>query len=330
MKFSKSRPLPYFHDREAQFSFLDRLFVSKIGKESGFNRRMFDEDFSSIFHYSNRRSGVLFDITTSNQELTERLLTSVVTQYGPHGSDETIWEWAEEIAKSLICSSKAYYHLWDDSDSDSIRISSFGPSGVSTLLGVTLQWVPRHTERHRDRDDEEKPREVRLLDGRKVLRFTMPKMLRQILRAQNRTLVTIDKHHFQAANFHPQATHEDPNPTNYFDFGVWRDNQDQALYRSTRQTGWNGRKYDGSKRSDFFDCHRQIRFRRNQLLLRDDILRQIGSELIRVGREYDVGYVISIAPTAALPRIDQINDLESRLKREEASFTEVIDFCLKT
>lgn len=89
-------------------------------------------------------------------------------------------------------------------------------------------------------------------------------------------------------------------------------------------------KYDGSKLSDFFDLHRRIRFRRNQLVLRDDILNQIGSELTRVGREYDGGYSFGIAPTATLPRVDQIDDLESRLKREEISFTEVINFCLKT
>lgn len=215
-------------------------------------------------------------------------------------------------------------------ESDSIRISSFGPSGVSKLLGVTFQWVPRHTERNWDQDDEEKPREVRLLDGHTVLHFTMPKMLRRILRAQNRNLATIDRHRFEATNFHPQATHEDPNPTNYFDFRVWRDNQDQALYRSTRQTGWNGRKYDGSKRSDFFDFYRQIRFRRNQPLLRDNILHQISSELTRVGREYDASYTVSIASTDELPKVAHLDDLEARLSREEASFTEVIDFCFKS
>lgn len=330
MKFSRSRPMLHFYNREAQIGLLDRVFIRNKSDEPGFNRRMFDEDFSFIFHYSDRQSGTLFDVTTSNQDLTERLLDSVDNRYSPYGVQETVQEWTEEIANTLIWSGKAYYHIGDDSDTDSMRIVSFGPSGVSTLLGVTFQWVPRHVVRHWDREDEEKPREVRVLDGHKVLRFTMPKNLRRILRVQNRILATIDRHKFETANFHPQATHEVPNPTNYFDFNAWRDNQDQALYRSTRQTGWNGRKYDGSKRSDFFDCHRQIRFRRNQLLLRDNILRQIGSELTKVGRKYDAAYAISIAPTDTLPQVDQLDDLESRLKREEASFTEVIDLCLKT
>ena len=127
MKISKSRPLLHFHNREAHLGFLDRIFVRDEGRELGFNRRMFDEDFSSIFHYSNRRSGALFDVATSNQEVTERLLASIDTQYGPHGSDETILKWVEEIAESLIWSGKAYYYLWNASDSNRIRISSFGP-----------------------------------------------------------------------------------------------------------------------------------------------------------------------------------------------------------
>lgn len=329
MKFHRSSPMLYFHNIEAQIDLLDRVFIRNEVDETGFNRGMFNEDFSSIFHYYNRHSSGLFDISTNNQTLTKRLLASVDTRYGPNGSGETIQDWVNEIAESVIRSNKAYYHLWDDPVSENIKISSFGSSGVSTFLGVTLQWVPRHTERKWNQDEQEKPREVRLLDGLKILSFTMPKMLRRILRAQGRTLAVIDRHQFESANFYQQVTYEVPSPTNYFNFNAWRDKQDQALYRSTRQTGWNGRKYDGSKRSEFFDCHRLIRFRKNQLILRDHILRQIGSELTKVGQTYDAEYTVSIAASDALPQVDQLNDLELRLRHEEVSFTEVIDLCLK-
>lgn len=330
MLFSRSRPLVYFHNEDMKIKFLDRFFIRKERPESDLNQRMFDEDFSLIFHHSNRRDGDLFDIATSDSVLTERLLSNVKTRYRPHGIDETIREWTEEIANALIYAGKAYYHLWDDPDSDGVKISSFGPNGVTTILGVTYQWVPRHVERHWDRDAEEKPREVRFLDRLKVLRFKMPKMLRQMFRVQNKTLAIIDRHQYGLTNFHPRATHENPNPITHFDFDAWRDAQDLALYRSTCGTGWNARRHDGTKRSDFFDCHRLIRFRRNQIILRDDILKQLGSELNRLGQQLNPKYDLSIKPSCRLPSLKQLDELELRLSAENATFSEVIDVCLKT
>ena len=142
-------------------------------------------------------------------------------------------------------------------------------------------------------------------------------------------MAVLDRHQFGVTDIHPQATHENPNPTNHFDFSVWRDTQEHALYRSTGGTGWNGRKYDSSKRSDFFDCHRLIRFRRNQLKLRDDILRQLSAELSRVGKGYNAEFTVEISVTDELPSVEHLNELEARLTREEVGFTEIIDYCIK-
>jgi hypothetical protein len=161
------------------------------------------------------------------------------------------------------------------------------------------------------------------------MRFDIPKKIKRMLSAQNRTLAALDKRQIGATDFHPQATHEDPNPTNHFDFRVWKDMQEHALYRSTRGTGWNGRKYDSSKRSDFFDCHRLIRFRRHQLMLRDDILRQLSAELSRVGKGYNTEFNVKISRTDELPSVEQLNELEARLTREEVGFTEIINYCYK-
>lgn len=290
---------------------------------------MFEEDFASIFKYASRRSGRLFDISSSNEEMTERLLSNVETRYGPHPFDETVREWVEGIAQSLVQFGAAHYFLKDDAKRDDIRIASFGSSGVVHLFGTHIQWVPKRSVRHWDRDDEEVPREIRILDSAKVMRFVMPKAIKRMLSIQNKTLAVIDKHQFGMADFQPQATHENPDPTNHFDFSVWRDTQERALYRSTRATGWNGRQYDSSKRSDFFVCHRLIRFRRNQLVLRDDILSQLNSELSRVGKGYNAEFTVEISGTDELPSVAHLNALEARLTREEAGFTEIIDYCLK-
>ncbi|MDW0358118.1 hypothetical protein [Vreelandella venusta] len=257
----------------------------------------------------------------------KKLLGNVKTRYSPHSVDESIRELVEEIAQSLIWFERAYFFLQDDTEQEEIHVSSFSSYGVVRLFGTYIQWVPKRWERHWDRDDEQLPREIRILDAAKVMRFDMPTPLKHVLSAQNRTLAVLDKHQLGEAKFHSQATYENPNPTNHFDFRVWIDVQERALYRATRRTGWNGRKYDSTKRSDFFDCHRLIRFRRNQLLLRDDILNQLSGELSRVGKDYKTEFSVEISGTDELPSVAHLNELEVRLVREEVGFNEIFDYC---
>lgn len=312
MKIFRAEPLRYHRPDDAHLGYIDRIFVKRNRESSGINRRMFTEDFSRIFRYSDWHNGSLFKICSSDEELTERLLSNVQTRHGPHPVDETVREWVEDIAQSLVWFGAAHYFLKDDAERDDIHIASFGSNGVAHLLGTHIQWVPKRTARHWDRDDEEAPREIRILNSAKVMCFVIPKTIKRMLSRQNRTLAVIDKHQFRVADFQPQATYEDPNPTNHFDFSAWRDTQERALYRSTRVTGWNGRKYDSSKRSDFFDCHRLIRFRRNQLVLRDDILSQLSAELSRVGKCYNAGFSVEISGTDELPSVAHLNNLEAR------------------
>jgi hypothetical protein len=290
---------------------------------------MFDKDFANFFWPMNRRSGNLFDIVSNDEELTQKLLGNIKTGYTPHSVDETIRKLVEEIAQSLIRSGRAYFFLHDDTEQEKIHLASFSSDGVARIFGMHVQWVPKRRERHWERDDEEFPREIRILDTAKVMRFDMPTSIKRMLSAQNRTLAVLDKHQFGEMEFHSQVTHENPNPPNHFDFRVWRDTQERALYRATRKSGWNGRKYDSTKRSDFFDCHRLIRFRRNQLLLRDDILNQLSGELSRVGKGYKAEFSVEISGTDELPNISHLNELEVRLASEEVGFNEIIDYCYK-
>ncbi|PTN09691.1 hypothetical protein [Nitrosomonas aestuarii] len=329
MKIFRAEPSLWYRFCDEQIGLVDSLFVKRERQEQDFNRRMFDEDFARLFHLMNSRSSNLFEIVSNDGELMQKLLGNVKTRCAPHQVDDTIRELVEEIAHSLICFGRAYYFLHDDTEQEVIHVTSFSSVGVVRLFGAHIQWVPNRRERHWNRDDEELPREIRILDAAKVMRFNMPTSIKRMLSAQNRTLAVLDKHQFGETNFHPQATYENPNPTNYFDFSVWRDTQDRALYRATRSTGWNGRKYDSSKRSDFFFCHRLIRFRRNQLLLRDNILSQLSGEFSRVGKGYKTEFSVEILGTNELPSIAHLNELEVRLAREEVGFNEIIDYCYK-
>jgi len=327
MKIFRSEPLHRYQHHDAHLGFIDRLLVKGEQERSGFNRGMFDEDFMRLFRSVGRRSGNLFEIVSNDDDLMQKLLGNVNTRYGPHTIDESICELVEEITQSLIWFGSAYFFIRDDTEQEKIHLASFSSYGVMRLFGTLIQWVPKRRERHWDRDDEELSREIRILDAAKVIRFDMPTPIKRMLFAQNRTLAVLDKHQFGEANFHSQVTHGTPNPTNHFDFNVWKDTQEHALYRATRRTGWNCRKYDSTKRSDFFDCHRLIRFRRNQFLLRDDILNQLSGELSRAGKGYKADFSVKISGTDELPNVVHLNELEVRLVREEVGFNEIMDYC---
>ncbi len=329
MKIFRAEPSYQHHFRDEKIGLIDSLFVKSERQKPGFNRRMFDEDFARLFRSLNRRSDKLFKVVSNDDELMQKLLGNVKKRYAPHSVDEKIRELVEEVAQSLIWFGKAYYYLHGDTEHEEIHVASFSSGGVIRLFGTHIQWVPKRRERHCDRGDEELPREIRILDTAKVMRFDMPTSFKRMLSAQNRTLAVLDKHQFGPTDLHPQATHENPNPTNHFDFRVWKNTQEHALHSATRRTGWNGRNYDSSKRSAFFACHRLIRFRRNQLLLREDILNQLSGELSRVGKGYKDEFSVEISGTDELPSVAHLNDLDERLAREEVEFNEIIDYCIK-
>ncbi|RKT81317.1 hypothetical protein BJ925_1582 [Rahnella aquatilis] len=327
MKIIKSLPLHLYNLNDLQLSFIDKFFIRTQSEGDTFNRRMFNEDFSRIFNNVSRHSENLFDIESNNDELARKLFENTKTRYGTRRIDEVLRSMVEEIAASLVFYGTAYYFLHDFEEGEGMRIVPFGAVGVSRFLNIHFQWVPKRSERHWDRDDEEFHRELRILNSSKLINFSLPCSISKMLHVQNRALAILDKHQHDGTNFFLKATHENPTPKNDFNFVIWKDVQERVLYRSTRETGWNGRNFVSSKRSDFFYCHRLIRFRRNQLILRDHILNQLGNEFTRVGREYDANFYVRVIPASVQLKLDELDDLKVRLSAEEVGITEVIDFC---
>ena len=327
MKILKAKPLHHYSVHDLNLGWLDRLLLRYEQDEPTLNRRMFEEDFARLFPLTNRISNQIFSVISNDEKLSQALLSSVRTRIETRAIEQTVRWWVEEIAQLLIRFGRAYYFLTGSLGQKDFGIVPISSNTVVRFLGTHLQWVPKRAERHWGREDQELPREIRILDSAKVLRFEMPSKIKHIISLQNRILSSLDKHQFDPSNFHPQATYDNPNPVNNFQFSRWKSTQDRALYRATRSTGWNGRKFDSAKRSDFFDCHRLIRFRRNQLVLRDNILSQLGEELSRTGKAYKNDYSISISPTGELPSIVQLDGLKVKLASEALSFNEIIDYC---
>lgn len=329
MKFLKSPPIRT-RLLESNLDWFDRLLVRLPKRTDGLNQNMFNEDFLNIFRHYGDRFKEIFDIQTNDSELSDRLLGSLDTRYG-HRQHDQIVEFVEEVAQSILYYGKAFYFVDDRGDDGAIALVNVSGQRVFKIFGFVIQYSPPRSSPGSNDGEIKSPREVRLLDRRKMLQLTWPRAIRRKILAQNKILVALDKYDAAVAwGFQPHATHENPNPRSNFDFKKWRESHDFAFYKATKQTGWNGRMYDAEKRSDFFDCYRLIRFRRMQLTMRDGLLSQLSAELTRVGKEYSSGFYINIAASEELPTISQFNSLELRLSNEEASFKEVIDFCFRS
>jgi len=328
MKLHKSVPLVHYYPYTIHFGWLESLFMKTERDDLGLYRRMFAEDFAKLFHSFNRRSEKSFELTSNDEELAKKLLKSIRTSFDSSTIDEAIRYFIEDISKSLIFEGKAYYFLHKDCEQDSVHTASFDSFGVMRFLNTYLQWVPKRTERQVGDDSKELPRELRFFNACNVLRFYIPSTIKALLSKQNRVLNTIDFHHRTAEKYILSGSKDGmPIQKTYFDFEYWKELEEKALFKSTRLTGWSCRAYHHPKKSDFFDCHRLIRLRRNQVNFRDSILSQICSELSRVGKAYNSNFSITITCTDNLLSLSKLNELEDKLKEESVGFDEIMDYC---
>jgi hypothetical protein len=58
-------------------------------------------------------------------------------------------------------------------------------------------------------------------------------------------------------------------------------------------------------------------------------LKQLGSELTRVGKSYKSDFSVEVIANKHLLSVTELNELEIKLRREEVGFTEVFDYCLE-
>ncbi|WP_428529182.1 hypothetical protein [Roseibium sp.] len=314
---------------ETQPSILDRLVVGKKREQPGFYRRMFDEDFSQLFNLRQSSNNKCFEVKSNDSALTERLLNSTSDRHTAHKLDDKIRDLVETVARTLIRFGTSYCFVQDDGEGSPIRLVFFPSTGMITAFGALLQWVPKDIENPSNPNGATGSREIRIIDQSRVMRFVLPKPIERMLSAQNRILAALDKHDLSTATLQSQVSSAHADGAMLFDMSVWEQQREKALFRATRDTGWNGRDRGSPERSDFFDCHRLIRFRRNQLILRDDILDQAGRELTRIGASIHPDYSISIAAANGQPSITCLNSLEAKLSAEEVSFNEIIDYCLR-
>lgn len=330
MKVHKAEPLINYYPYTIYFGWLERLFIKTERDSLGFYRKMFAEDFAQLFYSFNHRTTKFFELTSNDEELANKLLKSVRTNLGSDTIDEAIRHFVEDISKSLTFQGNAYYFLHKDYEQDRIHTVQFDSFGVMRFLNTYLQWIPKRIERDEYNDSKHLPRELRFFGACNVLRFYIPGPIKSLLSSQNKVLDTIDSHDRTAEKYFFSGSNDGRlNQKTNFEFDYWKKLQDKALFKSTRLTGWGCRAYNHPKKSDFFDCHRLIRLRRNQVNFRDALLSQISSELSRVGKAYKSDFSMTITCTDSLLSYSKLNELEAKLKVESVGFDEISDYCFE-
>ena len=320
----KSEPSLWHLNHEAKLALIDKLFVKNKRQNFNFHLRMFNEDFSRVFRSINNHGDNFFEVSTSCNELMLKLISSTSSKYSRSSLDHKISKLVEEICQSLVWFDTAYYYCYDDPEQEEIILRQFASKGIIRLADIYIQWIPKRVEKHIDCEDTLHSREFHILNSEKIMRFKLSYYFKRMLSKQRRILNIIDKSDSASLLLNKLPTYENPNPPNYFDFQLWRKINERALYRASQSTGWSGRN-NGSNLSDFFVCYRLLRFRRNQLLLRDMIIDQLNFQLTKLGKSYNPDFSVKISTTNNLPSVHDINELEDKLTREEVDFNEILN-----
>ncbi|WOI32897.1 hypothetical protein R1T40_18465 [Tritonibacter scottomollicae] len=329
MRVSLDAP-EFFVSHEISPNALEAMVFRPVDHMGNFNQNMFNDDFHNMFFGGSRRDANTFRISSNNQELQDKLVGAFVIRHNYSGGHSIVEELVEEVVQSLICHGKAVYILQEHEDEGQF-FRAIPASSIFRFLGLVFQYIPRRVRRHWDRDDELVQREIRFLKRQNLLFFDWKRSIQRKVRYQNRILKTLDRYaHDGGVKHMPRPTHENPNPKNHFDFRVWKEVQDEALFTATRLTGWSRTVSSHTNRSDFFICHRLIRFRKLQVELASHVLDTLSDQLTNIGKQEDVSFQLCIEFSDEYQSIAKLEELERRLEREEVGFGEILNYCFQS
>jgi len=326
MKFSRSTT-PARFIRNVRTNWFEQRFLIYSVDKFGPNKNMFKQDLENAFLMGGQRSEKNFDIFTNDHELTNRLLANIRNRRSARSTHDNIRNLLSDVAGELATTGRSFYYLHDSNDrNEKTYLTPYSSATIFRVFGKYLQYIPRSTNSSSD-PTTIGPREIRLLDSKKALYFQWPKEIRRQISKQAKALSALDRYGSSSVlDFLPNATDDNPNPHSNFNFSEWRTAHDLELYRATSITGWGARKSHDEKASDFFILLRQLRFKKFNTKLRDDILRQLSRELTKVGGNYFHNFRVSIQANEKMPSVAEIEKLEKRLLCEEADFPEVFEY----
>lgn len=328
MKLTRGKPPEWFPPVKP--SGIERLILSE--PIDGFRSQyvhMFLQDLEHLVPLGSRRErDAYFELVSNDRSLAEQILAALDRQYNSRHVGDALRHFLSSTAMELFYSGHSIVQISAKFENNEWNVSSLHPnsSRIVSIGSMLIQVLPER-EAHRSRGDSETlPKELRILDHKDLLRIELPSNLkRRRKRLIKRLRLLSEISYPDTEKLFPKTTLENPTPKNNpWDFSVFRRNWEIALFRATRETGWNARDYSGEEKSDFFTSVWRLRFRKFQAALRIEIVRQLNEQIPRIVRQVNPDFSMTIREQGMLTPAE-LTEMERQLYAGEISFKTVID-----
>jgi hypothetical protein len=223
-----------------------------------------------------------------------------LTRYDRTSVKELIADTITEFARTLAWYGRSPYEISGDEgeNSQDVHVTSFTPRRLFVTPWFCLQVVPRA---ERDRLNKT----FVFIPRRNVWIVEMPRSLGGY-RGHRRMLRRLTRFHAASPAFWMKDLEASRASTSYFDFSVYRREEEVLQSRITRRWGWNHRDLSSKNWTEFALFYRMMTFRASQAILREHILLELNALLKRL----DIKAEIKVS---GLPTSENIFGLRSEM-----------------
>jgi hypothetical protein len=265
-----------------------------------------------------KRSGFKVSVKPSDEEIEGLISRGLGERYGDNRLPATLSAFIQDCARSIMTFGEETVEiltLMEGSRSEAIRcfsLVSIPPGSVHRAFGLAFQWVPRSV-----REVYREPALIRL-PAESLLTFSPPSRLGA--RACRGLIAGLR----QLSALAPPSVREETrmgHDSSSFDWTRYHQTQCVALGALTQSIGWNARgSFQESMLEPYF-LHRELRFRRFQIELRDSILDKLNEGLRRIGHVLGFSAQLEVC---GLPTVDDVDAAERDLVEGRKPFREAL------
>lgn len=257
------------------------------------------------------------NLVASDDRCKNLIIDAIETQYGREDLENSLYEFFQTCVSVIMAYDYAAYEIVYFSN-DKEKIESFGltlipPSAFFIDKNRFKQYVPPEIA-------EERKLTVQYIDfePEDVLLFELPDNVNPYYNQMMESLA------FLGQNLFPKFALENlRKPTIPFSQKDYLLSRELALAKATQKIGWNSRNYSNEYKFEYYVWHRQLKFYKFLIQLRDSILEKFNEGLERIGKQMKFQAKLSIEGLSTIKDIDIA--MEKLKKGDLKTFSEVLD-----